>query len=114
MNCKPGDLATVIGGSRWSGWIVEVLYAAPQGTFNLPDGYPCNCNILGNVWKPDDWVIRSLCSQFDAPLANGKTRPTWYGVGNDSKLRPLPSEKQGVGAREFIEIEKCTSPSSPK
>ena len=91
MNCKPGDLAIVIGGSRWSGWLVEVLYAAPQGTFNLPDGYPCHCT---PCWKPGDWVIRSLCSQFVAPLESGHIRKTWYGVGSDSKLRPLPAEKQ--------------------
>ena len=38
MNCKPGDIAVVIGASRFAGRLVEVLYAAPQNDFYLPDG----------------------------------------------------------------------------
>lgn len=83
MNCKPGDLALIVGGSRFAGGLVEVLHAAPSVMFFLPDGYVhegCSLNF---------WVIRSMGSPFDAPTSPGKTRKTMYAVGNDLFLRPL-------------------------
>ena len=39
MNCRPGDLAVILGKGVFAGRLVEVLYAAPQVEFQLPDGY---------------------------------------------------------------------------
>jgi hypothetical protein len=105
VNCKPGDLATIIGANRYSGWLVEVLHAAPSGVFPLPDGYPCACGSCGgDAWQIGDWVVRSLCSQFTAPLEDGRTRLTWYGVANDRYLRPLPGESEQTQQEESANV----------
>ena len=84
MNCKPGDIAVVIGASRFAGRLVEVLYAAPQNDFYLPDGY-CHSGSA-----PNYWVLRTLGSLFGAPTEeHGFLRVTEYGVGADARLRPL-------------------------
>jgi hypothetical protein len=89
MNCKPGDLAIVIGTSRWAGRLVEVLYAAPSENFELPDGH----------WhrgrEPGYWVVHSLGSPVETPVDHGATfRMTMYFCADDSKLRPLPGESE--------------------
>lgn len=63
---------------------MEVLYAAPQVEFQLPDGY----SHMGS--SPDCWVLHSLGSPFNAPTEEqGFMRPAMYGVGPDAGLRPL-------------------------
>lgn len=83
LNCKPGDMAVIIGGSVFAGKIVTVLITAPQKEFKLPDGYP---HVAAN---PRSWVIEfhgdtpAFCDGLASP------RITRYAVGLDSKLRPL-------------------------
>lgn len=88
MNCKPGDLAIVIGGSDYAGRIVEVLHAAPSDDFfTLPDGY------RHRPVEPGCWVIRFLGSPVKAPVgtdyASARYRITRYGSCRDAGLRPL-------------------------
>ncbi len=86
LNCKVGDLAIVIGDSKYAGRLVEILSIAPSTMFNLPDGY----HHLG--CPPGFWVIKILGTPAEALLVTGQTRTTIYGAGNDAKLRPLPGE----------------------
>ena len=97
MNCKPGDIAIVVGGNPYAGRLVEVLYAAPVGQeFQLPDG------VTAAPTLPGRWVIKSLGSPFPAPMRSGCTRAARYGVGSDSFLRPLPG--QGVTTDQRDEV----------
>lgn len=83
LNCKPGDMAVVIGDGPFAGMIVEILYAAPMEEFNLPDGYPHEAG------GPAEWVIKmprpvpALIERSSIP------RMTIYGCGRDSRLRPI-------------------------
>ena len=99
MNCKPGDLATIVRGKRSIGRLVEVLYAAPQIDFYLPDGYPH----AGS--SPGDWVIRSLGAPFSAPTEERAfLRVSMYVVGHDSGLRPLRGDSEKFDAENDLEI----------
>ena len=99
MNCTPGDLAIVVGNSMFTGQLVEVLYAAPQTDFCLPDGYwHMGCT-------PGTWVIRSLGSPFSAPTEErGCMRVATYGAGADARLRPLRGELEIVETINGLEI----------
>lgn len=80
MNCKPGDLAIVIGGPVYGGRLVEVLYAAPVGVAHeLPNGVTNAPNGEGC------WVVKSMGTPFPKAIGDGM-----YGTGRDSNLRPLP------------------------
>jgi hypothetical protein len=79
-------MAIVVHGGRYSGRLVDVLYAAPPHRFELPDGF------MHSGVGPCGWVIHSLGSPFEAPLGyNGlqATRAAMYGVIWDKYLRPL-------------------------
>lgn len=91
MNCKPGDLAIIIGEDAKNpglvGAIVEVLCPPPAGPFELPDGTPHKA-----VRRTDAlWVIR-----FTRPYAfmwsAKKRRPCMFAVCPDVKPKPLPGE----------------------
>ena len=92
MNCKPGDLAIIIGDDPNNpdlvGMIVEVLYPPPAGPFNLPNGTGHKA-----VQLPNMWVIR-----FTRPVpvrwSLKRRKPNLYAVCPDSKLRPLPGEHE--------------------
>lgn len=85
MNCKQGDIAIIQASDpKYNGRIVEVLYAPPRKYFTLPDGYPC----IHDASEPC-WVLKFIGGRTPAPLSNGGTRQTLYGVGADRALRPL-------------------------
>lgn len=86
MNCKPGDLAVIVGFSpahpHLTGRIVEVIELAPVGCdFKLPDGKshrPCPVG---------EWVIR-FQNAVDLSVVRGRANAL-YAACHDSKLRPL-------------------------
>ena len=92
MNCKPGDLAIIIGDDPknpgLTGMIVEVLYPPPAGPFDLPNGVPHKA-----VKGVNTWVIR-----FTRPRpvrwSPKKSVPNEYAVCPDAKLKPLPGESE--------------------
>jgi hypothetical protein len=94
MNCKPGDLAIIVGTSDYAGKLVEVLYAAPRDRFALPDGYPHQPCADGQ------WVVKILGSPVRAPTAWGKFRLTHYAAGRDEKLRPIRPDEETSATRE--------------
>lgn len=83
MNCKPGDLAVVFGGTPFDGMIVDVLYSAPTEPFILPNGQP---HVAASL---DSWVVK-VRGKVPAFLSN-KLLPkmTDYGVGWDGNLKPI-------------------------
>jgi len=97
VNCKPGDLAVIVRNSRWLGWIVEVLSAAPRKPFVAPDGTRFGADNPSN-----DWLIKAS-RPFDKPpfpytcyatVPDSALRPI-RDPGEDAKdemLRPLPQE----------------------
>lgn len=97
MNCKPGDIAIVVGDSVFAGRLFEVLYAAPPRRFYLPDGQ------MHEACRPGEWVLRSFGGLVDAQCEGGLTRKAMYGCGRDSKPRPL----RGVQELDLSEAEAC-------
>jgi len=96
MNIKqaPCMARIVAPGNHMSGWLVQVLYAAPNGLFCLPDGYP------SATYGPWHWVCESLMhSSFRARLFKGGFRETRFAVIRDAYLRPLP----GIESPEQME-----------
>jgi hypothetical protein len=87
MNCKPGDLANIVGPTNdYLGALVEVLHAAPVGEFKLPDGF----RAYGR--STDAWVIRFLSEPQKVGTVLG-TRLAQFASVRDSYLRPIrPSE----------------------
>lgn len=81
MNCKPGDLAIIIRASEWSGWIVEVVSAAPAGDFTAPDGTP----FTDKRFETHEWLIKA-----PRPFGRRPYTRTCYALCGDSNLRPLP------------------------
>lgn len=102
-NVKPGDLAIAVG-NKHTGRIFEVLSAAPAGVFNLPDGYSHSAERYGSG---PHWVLKTVGGPILAPLPFYRHRSTYYGVGSDVYLRPLPGETEeadelecgGIGER---------------
>lgn len=86
MNCKPGDLAVVLGDGPHAGRLVEVLATAPMRDFRLPDG------ALHEAMPPGCWILRSLGAPFTidliTPLGCFKSF-TDFPCMPDSILRPL-------------------------
>lgn len=96
LKCKPGDLAIILNSARYPeviGRIVEVLYTAPQGDFDMPDGFP--------AWgaSPGGWVIKLIGAPiFEIELARHRV----FGWIEDFRLCPIsgPTEEieQDVGS----------------
>lgn len=87
MSCKPGDIALVVKAGLYLGWLVEVLYQAPNCRHTLPNGQihaPC---------PPSEWVVRSLGPAFTAQLNNGRTIKNYYVSFADQWLRPIAPRK---------------------
>jgi hypothetical protein len=88
LNCKPGDLAVCIRDviQPWPesplGRLCDVLYAAPVGSFTLPDGYRSQ----GAGHKPY-WVVKWQNTLLYPTM--GEPRRTQYGLCPDSVLRPI-------------------------
>lgn len=96
MNCKPGDLAVIVGGSRYAGMLVHVIEAAPIGSFLLPDGHAATND------STNSWVVKSLSGKFWCPGQTGEfLRYADYGFVVDSKLRPIRDQD---GEDEMIRI----------
>ena len=91
MNCKPGDLAIIIGHSKHAGRLVEVLFAAPIHDFLLPDGdWHLAC-------PSGYWCLRSLGTPFDLVIRmpwGTTTSSGMYVAGADAWLRPLRGESE--------------------
>ncbi len=88
MNCKPGDLAILVGattseGRKNIGMIVEVLHLAPTTRFEMPDGTWC----MGG--DGEAWAIKSAGKPFTILTVGGWTRESHYGVADDCHLRPV-------------------------
>ncbi|NSX16001.1 hypothetical protein HTY52_18105 [Cupriavidus taiwanensis] len=88
MNCKPRDLAILVGaftseGRKNIGMIVEVMFLAPAGRFEMPDGTRC----LGG--NGDAWAIKSAGKPFSILTVGGWARESHYGVAHDCHLRPV-------------------------
>lgn len=81
MNCKPGDLAIIVGVASKCGFIVEVMRAAPLSRFKLPDGRPHVACFVS------DWIIK-FQRPVQCPTMRGMVLSEWAVVA-DSKLRPL-------------------------
>jgi hypothetical protein len=81
MNCKPGDLAVIVGVASKCGFIVEVMRAATLSRFDLPDGRPhVGCFL-------EDWIIK-FQRAVQCPTMRGMVLSEWAVVA-DSKLRPV-------------------------
>ena len=88
LNCKPGDLAMVVRGTKYSGWVVLTHFITPRKCFLMPDG---NTH-TGEHRADPSWVVESLGSLFDAPVKHGEKierHKRRYGVIPDAALRPL-------------------------
>lgn len=83
MNCKPGDMAIVIGSSKYSGLIVDVLYLAPPYDFRLPNG-----QLHQGCPDGTTWVIK-MPRKVEVRRSFGGNRMSIYGCGSDSKMRPV-------------------------
>lgn len=97
MNCKPGDLAVIVGFNPMvpeiSGRIVEVLAAAPAGhDFRLPDG---TTNVAAG---PGFWIVK-FQNPVSVPMDSGRSRMALFGSCPDSRLRPL---RDDPGADETL------------
>ena len=79
MNCRPGDLAVIVRNSRWLGWIVEVVSAAPQVPFVAPDGTKFGADRGSN-----DWLIKA-----PRPFGKNPLTVSCYATVPDSALRPI-------------------------
>lgn len=88
MNCKPGDLAVIVGTSTiYQGMLVDVLYSAPLQEFILPDGRK---HMPAKDEK--DWLVQ-FQRPITAPTGKGGIKTgeviTLYGVVHDDHLRPI-------------------------
>lgn len=82
MNCKPGDLAYIVGASRHAGKVVQVVELAPIGVnFRLPDGHMQGA-------QDYEWVCYFPTPQ-EIGLSDGTTRMTHYATVPDRVLRPI-------------------------
>ncbi len=104
MNCKPNDIARVLGESAFAGSIVRVLYLA-EGTGILPDGFPYSNE--GRNYP--QWVLE-FPGPITAPVSGGQTRMTKYGCGADGRLQPLHGKELDEATRLWSALsEKATA-----
>ena len=87
LRCWPGCLAYITH-PRMYGVTVEVLYAAPVGSFTLPDGFPAWHGEVAGA----GWVVRSP-SPIRVPVSDGLggrfERLANYASIPDKHLRPI-------------------------
>jgi hypothetical protein len=87
MNCKPGDLAVIVSGSKTNpqiaGMFCEVLYLAPSGNFRFPNGVTAPDRV-----REASWLIK-FATRIPVHYLDGVYRPSEYAVCIDSKLRPI-------------------------
>ena len=88
MNCKPGDIARIIG-APYVGHLVEVLYAPPMGEYSLPDGHGA---LSLNRFT---WVCRALGYTFQALTTRG-ARTARFADIPDKYLRPIRDPGESV------------------
>lgn len=107
MNCKPGDLAVVIGSFSDDnlGMLVEVMHAAPKCKYLLPDGVLMH----GENAKYQGWMVKTLCRPFVRVGPDGFDRGL-YAQFPDYRLRPLPRDKDSAKATGWTEIKAPTAP----
>jgi hypothetical protein len=102
MNCKPGDIAVIVH-TRFLGYPVSVLYAAPVGRdYTLPDGQKAIAD-----WGPDLWVCESLGKLFPVKLKSGravKSRAARYVAIEDRWLRPITPPAGTITQSEVSEL----------
>ena len=99
-NVKAGDLAIVKSNKPcYDGRIFQVLYRAPAHEFVLPDGY----RQMPPIHHPA-WVLKAVGGPTTAPMEGGGRRLTWYGVGADECLRPLPGEPEEEDVSEKLPV----------
>lgn len=85
LNCWPGCLAYITHPSMY-GVIVEVLYAAPAGSFRLPDGFAAF-----HPGEKPGWVVR-FAKPIQAPVEHKGQRlkrTAHYASVDDKWLRPI-------------------------
>lgn len=92
MNCKPGDIAIIIGSSIYAGRLVEVLYVAPTVSHDLPNGVPHSAGTDAGTW-----VLKSLGTPFPGTMGDGM-----YGCGKDVALRPLPKLSEEINISQTV------------
>ena len=99
-NVKAGDLAIIkCQYPVLNGRIVEVLYVAPNERFVLPNGL-----LHEQPSVHPAWVLKAIGGPFLALATDGSEMPSWYGVVQDSALRPLPADPESVDEREEAEV----------
>jgi hypothetical protein len=83
MNCKPGDLAKIVGGSRLNGRMVYVDSAVLRDEI-LPSGYRASDGAVGH------WLCEFLGGPVDGPLDIPGCRLVhrWWPI-DDRYLRPI-------------------------
>jgi hypothetical protein len=103
MNCRPGDIAVIVCLTPyWNNRICEVLYATPQESFTLPDGY------LGSETRYPAWIVRLVGMPAKAKIIRGDeraTRTAWFGSVPDANLRPLRGDPD---TQEIVTDEEIT------
>ncbi len=87
MNCKPGDLAVIIGSGEKNpnsdGRFCEVLYASPIGcAHTLPNG------VVTSGSNAASWVIK-LSNPIMVLWNDGVVRAADYASCPDARLRPI-------------------------
>jgi hypothetical protein len=98
---KAGDLAIIkCNSARHNGRIVEVLYAAPHGSFQMPDGYPASTKGCPDAC----WVIKFIGGPAPARFADGIERLKPYAIAPDWCLYPLPGDPESIDERESDEV----------
>lgn len=105
MNCKPGDIAVVIGDGPHAGALVEVLCAAPLHDFFKPNG------ALNEGMPPGCWVLKTLGAPFEIEAVSmGLTfhAQTMFPCMPDSSLRPLRGQLDDIDLHEEMEHERIT------
>jgi hypothetical protein len=101
-NVKPGDLAIVRCAPHSNGNIVEIIDAAPDHPFVLPNGQ----RHARPVTVPS-WIVKVVSGTIPSRYTNGVTHNVVYGVGADKYLFPLPGD---TGNEQIDEATPVTVP----
>ena len=88
---RAGDLAIIkCREAPLNGRIVEVLFAAPRGTFRMPDG---NLGRIEGSLEPH-WVVKFIGGRALVPTSTGEDFYSIYGIAPDWSLYPLPGDPE--------------------